>query len=197
MFIDIKRYKGKYQIDENGNVKSLNYRGNTKTEHLLKPLKRGNGYLYADLYDFDGKHHKENIHRLVAETFIENPNNLPCVNHKDENKDHNMIWVNDDGSIDYDKSNLEWCTHKYNSNYGTNPHKQSIKAKNSPTWQIAVEKSKIKVNQYDLNGNYIKTWNSFADIAKYLNIINASNIVACCKGKKKTSYGYKWSYEKI
>lgn len=185
MFIDIKGYKGKYQIDENGNVKSLNYRGNTKTEHLLKPLKRGNGYLYVDLYDFDGKHHKENIHILVAETFIENPNNLPCVNHKDENKWNNSV------------SNLEWCTYKYNSNYGTNPYKQSIKAKNNPTWQFAVEKSKIKVNQYDLNGNYIKTWNSFADIAKHFNLINASNIVACCKGKKKTSYGYKWSYEKI
>ena len=92
---------------------------------------------------------------------------------------------------------MEWCTHKYNSNYGTNPHKQSIKAKNNPTWQIAVEKSKIKVNQYDLNDNYIKTWNSFADIANYFKLINASNIVACCKGKKKTSYGYKWSYEKI
>lgn len=185
MFIDIKKYKGKYQIDENGNVKSLNYRGNTKTEHLLKPIKRGNGYLCVDLYDFDGKHHKENIHRLVAETFIENPNNLPCVNHKDENKENNSV------------NNLEWCTHKYNSNYGTNPQKMSNNAKNNPTWQIAVEKSKIKVNQYDLNDNYIKTWNSFADIANYFKLINASNIVACCKGKKKTSYGYKWSYEKI
>ena len=130
MFTDIKRYKGKYQIDENGNVKSLNYRGNTKTEHLLKPIKKRNGYLYVDLYDFDGKHHKEYIHRLVAETFIENTNNLPCVNHKDENKENNSA------------SNLEWCT-------------------------------------------------------QYFNLINASNIVACCKGKKKTSYGYKWSYEKI
>lgn len=185
MFTDIKRYKGKYQIDENGNVKSLNYRGNTKTEHLLKPIKRGNGYLYVDLYDFDGKRHKENIHRLVAETFIENINNLPCVNHKDENKENNSV------------NNLEWCTHKYNSNYGTNPQKMSNNAKNNPTWQIAVEKSKIKVNQYDLDGNYIKTWDSFADIAKYFNLINASNVVACCKGKKKTSYGYKWSYEKI
>lgn len=185
MFTDIKRYKGKYQIDENGNVKSLNYRGNTKTEHLLKPIKKRNGYLYVDLYDFDGKHHKESIHRLVAETFIENTNNLPCVNHKDENKENNSA------------SNLEWCTHKYNSNYGTNPQKMSNNAKNNPTWQFAVEKSKIKVNQYDLDGNYIKTWDSFADIAKYFNLINASNIVACCKGKKKTSYGYKWSYEKI
>ena len=52
MFIDIKRYKGKYQIDENGNVKSLNYRGNTKTEHLLKRMMRGIGSLYVVLFDF-------------------------------------------------------------------------------------------------------------------------------------------------
>ena len=45
MYKDIERYKGKYQIDENGNVKSLNYRGNTKTEKILKPMLRNNGYL--------------------------------------------------------------------------------------------------------------------------------------------------------
>lgn len=184
MFSDIERYKGKYQIDEEGNIKSLNYRGNTNNQHLLKPLVRS-GYLYVCLYDFDGKSHKENIHRLVAETFIPNPNNLPCVNHKDENKKNNSV------------SNLEWCTHKYNSNYGTNPQRMSNNAKTNPTWQFAVESSKIKVRQYDLDGKYIKTWNSFAEIAKKLNLINASNIVACCKGKKKTSYGYKWSYENL
>ena len=68
MFIDIKRYKGKYQIDENGNVKSLNYRGNTKTEHLLKPMKRGNGYLYVDLYDFDGKCKLFQVYRAKEKT---------------------------------------------------------------------------------------------------------------------------------
>lgn len=185
MYKDIERYKGKYQIDENGNVKSLNYRGNTKTEKNLKPLLRNNGYLYVDLYDFNGMSHKENIHRLVAEVFIPNPLKLPCVNHKDENKTNN------------NKNNLEWCTHKYNSNYGTNPQRLSENAKAKPTWQKAVEKSKIKVKQLTLNDELIKIWDSFADIAREFNIQNASNIVACCKGKKKTSYGYKWNYENI
>ena len=185
MYKDIERYKGKYQIDENGNVKSLNYRGNTKTEKILKPMLRNSGYLYVDLYDFNGMSHKENIHRLVAEVFIPNPLKLPCVNHKDENKTNN------------NKDNLEWCTHKYNSNYGTNPQRLSESAKAKPTWQKAVEKSKIKVKQLTLNNELIKIWDSFADIAREFNIQNASNIVACCKGKKKTSYGYKWSYENI
>ena len=186
MYKDIERYKGKYQIDEEGNVKSLNYRGNTNIEHLLKPLERGSsGYLYVDLYDFNGKCRKESIHRLVAETFIPNPNNLPCVNHKDENKKNNSI------------SNLEWCSYKYNSNYGSLPKRLSNNAKVNSTWQSAVEKSKIKVRQYNLDGKYIKTWDSFADIAKDFHLTNASNIVACCKGRKKTSYGYKWTYENL
>lgn len=90
MFKDIDRYKGKYQINENGDVKSLNYRGNTKKEKILKPILR-NGYVYVELYGLDGKSRKESIHRLVAETFIENPNNLPCVNHIDENKTNNNV----------------------------------------------------------------------------------------------------------
>ena len=185
MYKDIPRYKGKYQIDENGNVKSLNYRGGTKKEHILKPLNRGNGYLYADLYDFNYKCRKEYIHRLVAETFIPNPQNLPCVNHKDENKTNNYV------------GNLEWCDYNYNSNYGTLPQKLSDSAKKHPTWQNAVNATKKRVCQYTIKNEYIKTWESFAEIAKHFNLVNASNVVACCKGKKKTSYGYKWKYEKI
>lgn len=184
MYKDIERYKGKYQIDENGNIKSLNYRGNTKREHILKPILRS-GYLSVELYDFNGNRHKESIHRLVAESFIENPNNLPYVNHKDENKTNNNV------------ENLEWCTPKYNSNYGTNPQRLSENAKAKPTWQNAVESNKIKVKQLSLNNELIKVWKSFADIAREFKIKNASNIVACCKGKKKTSYGYKWKYENI
>ena len=55
----------------------------------------------------NGVGHKKTIHRLVAEAFIPNPNNYPCINHKDENKENNNA------------NNLEWCTYKYNSNYGT------------------------------------------------------------------------------
>ena len=165
MFIDIKRYKGKYQIDENGNVKSLNYRGNTKTEHLLKPMKRGNGYLYVDLYDFDGKHHKENTHRLVAETFIPNPNNYPCINHKDENKQNNNI------------NNLEWCTRSYNINYGNRNNNL-----NKEVWQ------------YDLKGNFIKKWKSTMEIQRSLGYKN-QNISSACRGKSRTAYNYIWKYK--
>ena len=72
------------------------------------------------------------VHRLVAQAFIPNPNNLPQVNHKDENPLNNCVWVNEDGSINYDKSNLEWCTAKYNTNYGTCIKRRSEKQKGVP-----------------------------------------------------------------
>ena len=101
IYKDIKGYEGKYQVSNLGNVKSLHY-NNTNREKVMKPsIKKG--YLSVDL----GYRNPHLVHRLVAEAFLENPNNLPCVNHKDENKDNNT------------ETNLEWCSRSYNINYGT------------------------------------------------------------------------------
>ena len=100
------------------------------------------------------------VHRLVAQAFIPNPNNLPCVNHKDENPGNN------------DFRNLEWCTYKYNSNYGTNPSRHSKKMldryNNDPDWKsdcikrlAEIQKKKRKrVVQLDKFNNYLKTYES-------------------------------------
>ena len=110
IYKDIEGYEGLYQVSNLGNVKSL---GNDKKrkEKILKPNKNNRGYLYVGLYK-DGKV-KHYIHRLVAQAFLQNPNNLPEINHKDEDKTNNHV------------TNLEWCDRKYNINYGTLKEKLS------------------------------------------------------------------------
>lgn len=98
---DIKGYEGKYAITEDGKIWSYVYK------KLLKPSLDRDGYEIVWLYDKNRKVKALKIHRLVAETYIPNPDYLPQVNHKDENKQNNNV------------SNLEWCTGKYNANYGT------------------------------------------------------------------------------
>lgn len=102
---DIKGYEGLYIISNTGKVKGLKY------NKLLKPVLQ-KGYLYIHLCK-NSKDRAYLLHRLVAQHFIDNPDNLPEVNHKDENKVNN------------DVSNLEWCTAKYNSNYGTRNKRKS------------------------------------------------------------------------
>ena len=133
------------------------------------------------------------VHRLVAQAFIPNPNNLPCVNHKDENPGNN------------DFRNLEWCTYKYNSNYGTNPSRHSKKIldryNNDPDWKsdcikrlAEIQKKKRKrVVQLDKFNNYLKTYESSYATEKdgHLSV----HVCDCANGKRKTHHGYKWIWE--
>lgn len=102
---DVKGYEGIYKISNLGNVKrvinihwcNLKYRDN----YYLKPLDNGKGYLRIKLTK-NSKSKRYMLHRLIAEAFIENPNNYPVINHIDGNKKNNHI------------NNLEWCTQSYN-----------------------------------------------------------------------------------
>ena len=89
-----------YSVSNYGRVK------NNRTGVILKPVLQSKGY-YQVFLSVNNKCVHRFIHRLVAEAFLSNPNNYPQVNHKDENKANNCVW------------NLEWCSAKYNTNYGT------------------------------------------------------------------------------
>lgn len=113
---DIKDYEGLYQVSNLGNVKSVEkiieasnqYGAKYKCLHkerILKPTVNKDGYYRVSLSK-NNKVKNYLVHRLVAETFLDNPNNYPCINHKDENKQNNYL------------INLEFCTVKYNTNYG-------------------------------------------------------------------------------
>ena len=100
MLKDINGYEGLYRIDDHGNVYSI--KSNKQISYFIS----NNGYKRVTLFK-NGKSKNISIHRLVAIAFIPNPNDLPQVNHKDENKLNNNV------------DNLEWCSSKYNANYGT------------------------------------------------------------------------------
>lgn len=108
----IANYEGLYEVSNEGNVRSLNYRHTGKVQVLKLSVNRY-GYLQVNLHSKEGKQKTYKVHRLVAQAFIPNPNNLPEVNHKDENKTNNCV------------ENLEWCDRKYNNNYGSRNEKMS------------------------------------------------------------------------
>lgn len=158
---DIKDYEGMYQVSNLGRVKSL------KKNIILKMNKCSSGYYNVSFWK-NGKEKKKLIHRLVAEAFLDNPDNLPVINHKDENKTNNSV------------ENLEWCTYYYNFHYGSGKEKMSI-ANSKPVYQ------------YTISGELVKKWDSATDVYKELGWLNTT-ISKCCRGKQATSHGYIWQY---
>jgi hypothetical protein len=166
---DIKGYEKLYWISNLGRVKSK--------RKILKPcVNKRTGYIYVCLTK-NNKGKDMVIHRLVAQVFIPNPNNLPQVNHKDENKNNNCV------------NNLEWCTPKYNCNYGTRNsklyNKTSFRKGHKP-------KSCKKVEKYSLDGLLLDTYYSIREAGRKNNF-SASSIYKSCEGKTKCK-NYIWKY---
>ena len=166
-----KSIYGKYEISNFGNVRKVNstneYDKRTRKYFYLKDYISSCGYKRIFL-KINNKQKAYLVHRLVAEAFIPNPNNFPIVNHKDENKTNNNA------------TNLEWCSIKYNNNYGNHNKKVAIA-------------NQRKISQYDLKNNLIKNWGSIKQAGETLNICKTS--ISCCLAKKrKTAGGFVWRY---
>lgn len=170
----------RYEVSNMGRIKATCIRGK-KVDKILKQNLKKSGYLHVVLYE-GGEHYYRSMHRLIAQTFIPNLNNLPEVNHKDGNKTNNCV------------ENLEWCDRSYNVNHAyVTGLKHGLRGKNNPCSK--------KIVQLDLEGNLIKIWDSSMDIERTLKDINLNQacVIACClgiAGKKKriTHKGYKWRY---
>ena len=129
-------------------------------------------------YSYQGIIKWKLLHRLIAEAFIPNPENKPCVNHIDGDPTNNHI------------DNLEWCTYSENEKHsyqvlGKKPNKTGLRKFGK------LHHNSRKVKQLDLNDNLIKIWDSFADIKRDLNI---SNVHQVCNNLRKTAGNYKWEY---
>ena len=171
---DVPEYEGRYQISNMGRIKSLDRYarvggGSVRFVQggIIKPIRCKNGYLEAP-FSKNGIREVFLLHRLVAQLFIPNPNGLPQINHKDENLSNNSY------------ENLEWCTAKYNANYGTRNRRYA-------------EKVMKPVNQYDLKGKFIKKWIG-AIVAELELGIHGESIARCCMGKQRAAKGYTWKY---
>ena len=178
---DVCGYEGLYQVSNKGRVKSI-YR----YRKVLKPQTSNSGYLRVDLFK-DKARKQFSIHRLVAIAFLPNPENKPEVNHKDECKTNNFL------------CNLEWVSRKENNRYGTRRQRQKAntdyrnrKVNNANQ----IQKASIPIIQYTKNGTFIKRWNSVSDFCRKNNKKSISPIRECCRGKRKTAYGYIFKNEK-
>lgn len=170
---DIPNYEGLYQVSNLGRIKSyVKCNAHPNIPHILKPYQNKDGYLRVDFRSKKGK--VCSIHRLVALAFIPNPNKFPIVNHIDGNKKNNNVY------------NLEWCTYSRNVQHAFD-NKLNVPKYGKEHHNHAL------VNQYDLEGNFIKLWYGFHEIDRILGF-DYRNIFACCNGKQPTAYGYKWEY---
>lgn len=203
--IDIKGFEN-YQITDDGRVWSKRNK-----MYLSTNRKDGNGYPQVVFYR-DGKQFPIDIHRLVAKAFIDNPDNKPCIDHIDANKENNKV------------ENLRWCTYKENmanpltyekikgANVGRHPseetrrkmsenngrpflgrhHTEEVRKKLSEFHKGIPASNRAPIIQYSLDDEIVRRWDCIKDAVD--NGFTSSSIILCCQGKRKTHKGFKWKY---
>lgn len=194
IWVDIKGYEGLYQVSNQGRVKSLDY-NNTGEVKTLKLNKTGNGYLQVNL-----KGKILLVHRLVAESFIPNPDNKPCVDHintiRDDNRVENLRWVtpkeNMNNELTKDKFKGE-NNHFYGKRHTEETKDKMRKPKSDSHRRHLSEARSIKIVQLDKDMRLINTFNSSKEASEILGF-DQGHINKCCNGKRKTHKGYKWMY---
>lgn len=167
---DIVGYEGKYQVSNLGRMRSF---ARSNIPRIIVPRCDVYGYVTYPLFE-NGKLSRKKAHRLVAIAFIPNHENLPQINHKDEDKTNNRV------------GNLEWCTQYYNNRYGTKRQRQSHYA----MYHAHFLK---KVRQYTMNGVFVKEHISSRMAERETNIKH-QNIIETCKCGQSHAGGYLWCY---
>ena len=177
MFFDIPFTNGKYSITKAGQVRR------NATNHIIKPFITNKGYMCIDLR-INNQTVRYLVHRLVAITFLPNPNGYNIVNHKDCNPLNNNV------------ENLEWCTYSYNNKYayivGNKPlTPKQLEARRKPSYHLR----KI-VCQYDLNGRLLQEFPCITAAADHING-KVVSISSCAHGRLQTYKGYVWKFKEV
>lgn len=157
---DILGFEGLYQVSSSGNVRTIKNGGAEMSQQENR-----NGYMTVHLRD-KGVERRAMVHRLVAEAFIPNPNELRDVNHKNGDKSDNRV------------ENLEWASHSDNMTHSFRELGKNVR----------------HIVQLDLDNNFIERWNSIIEASEATGICR-TNIGECCRGNRKHTKGYKWVYE--
>lgn len=147
----------------------------------LKQYQTKNGYMQVSM-KLNGKYVKKLVHRLVAEAYLPNKENKPCVNHKDGNKNNNSV------------ENLEWCTYSENELHshrvlGKKTNEEHLKK----MWETHINNSSKKVVQSTMDGQCVNVFDSMAEASKSTGI-SQGNISECCRKKRKKAGGFIWNF---
>ena len=180
----INGYEGKYEVSSFGRARSLDryqqrtdYRSGKryqtfKAGKILKPIKCNSGYMRVSIIEDATHRGMKLLHRMVAEAFIPNPDNLPEVNHKNEDKTDNRV------------ENLEWCDHSYNTTYN------DLQARR---YNNGGGRRKRPVEQLTMQGQFVARFDSVTEAAEAVGT-SVAHIWNVCDGRQKSSCGYRWRY---
>lgn len=178
---DVAEYEGFYKVSNKGNIYSVerrNSRGYRRGGRMLKPSYDRGGYLIVALCK-NGKQKTRTVHRLVAETFLPNPNGMSQVNHRDEDKDNNNV------------GNLEWCDSKHNNNHGTRSERSAqarskkVRAVNAKTGEVVTFNSTVETGRKGYHQGVV----SMACRGVYKD--NTGKLI----GDGRTYKGFRWYYD--
>lgn len=165
----IKGFDGQYMVSKDGKIKSLNYKG-TGEEKVLKPYLDRDGYERIGL-SYHSKHICKYVHRLVAEAFIDNPNELETVDHIDNNKTNNSV------------ENLRWLSREENVRKAANEHIGLPETHNAKP-----------VEQYDINNNFIGCYASASEASRNTGIRQSNISKSIIYPNRYTAGGYIWKF---